>query len=608
MSLRARLMLILTGMAAVLSLILVAIQINTLIQIWLDQTDERVTLTAHFVKSYVQDRAQERAGAVVPQPDNLDRRMALWREVIARDRELPELLGRTLAQRGSVVEISVAGEWGRTLACSNADKVGVPITPRLPLQSLKDRNPLDRFLLVWNGTVDYEHRVELGVEGRKDPVFTIQVLVSSVLLRDAIMPEVGKTAIASLPLFFFSSLAAWLVAGLALRPLAGISRAIDQIASGQAGPAAPGVNPAATRELAAVQEKLRLLGEQFRGAQMGASQLRDSVERLTERLEEGIFLFDEDGRITMCSETAERMLEVNRGDITGKFAGEVFPPTEPLGAALATALGSRQPVREAVVGRQMLNVDILPGGGALARMRDAEGRRIVENQLNLSTRLAAISRLTSGVAHEIKNPLNSIALRLELLRSRVLPEMPDATGELDVIAQEIMRLDRVVRTFLDFTRPVEIETRDLDLGQLTGELVELLRPEAERGGVSVETSGLDGPAPMRGDADLLKQALMNVLRNGLEAMPDGGKLGVRLSRENNEAVICIEDTGPGIPRESRDKVFQLYYSTKKAGMGIGLAMTYRAVQLHNGGVEVGGADGEGTVFRLRFPLSGGDGR
>ncbi|MBI5280988.1 MAG: PAS domain-containing protein [Candidatus Solibacter usitatus] len=593
MSLRSRLMLILTGMAAVLSLILVAIQINTLIQIWLEQTDERVALTAHFVKSYVQDRAQERAAAMTPQPANLDRRVELWREVIAQDRELPELLGRTLAQRGSVVEISVAGEWGRTLASSNAEKVGVPITPRLPLDSLRERNPLDRFLLVWNGTVDYEHRVELGVEGRKDPVFTIQVLVSSVLLRDAIIPEVRKTAIASLPLFFFSSLAAWLVAGLALRPLAGISRTIDQIASGQAG-------------LAAVQEKLRLLGEQFRGAQMGATQLRDSVERLTERLEEAIFLFDEGGRITMCSETAERLLGVKRSEITGRFAGEVFPPAQPLGAALAVALGSRQTVREAVVGRQMLNVDILPGGGALARMRDAEGRRIVENQLNVSTRLAAISRLTSGVAHEIKNPLNSIALRLELLRSRVLPEMPDATGELDVIAQEIMRLDRVVRTFLDFTRPVEIETRDLDLAQLAGELVELLRPEAERAGVKVETSGLDGPVPMRGDADLLKQALMNVLRNGLEAMPDGGRLGVRLARENNEAVISIEDTGPGIPQESRDKIFQLYYSTKRAGMGIGLAMTFRAVQLHNGGVEVGGVEGEGTTFRMRFPLSGGE--
>ena len=206
------------------------------------------------------------------------------------------------------------------------------------------------------------------------------------------------------------------------------------------------------------------------------------------------------------------------------------------------------------------------------------------------------------MAHEIKNPLNSIALRLELLRARILPELPEAQAELDVIAQEIVRLDRVVRTFLDFTRPLELQTEELDLAKIAAELADLVKPEAERQGVALETEGLGEPAPVRGDAGLLKQALLNVLRNALEAMPSGGRLRVQLHARAGQAELEIADTGPGIPPELREKVFDLYYTTKKNGTGIGLAMTYRAVQLHGGSIEIGDAPEGGALVRIRLPL------
>jgi hypothetical protein len=259
------------------------------------------------------------------------------------------------------------------------------------------------------------------------------------------------------------------------------------------------------------------------------------------------------------------------------------------------------------VGRLILNLDYLPEAAVLLRLRDAEGRQLVASHLNLSSRLAAISRLTGSVAHEIKNPLNSIALRLEILKTRVLPEMPEAEPEISVIAQEIRRLDRVVRTFLDFTRPVEMRSVALELAHMTKELVELVRPEAEIAGITVETEGLEMPVRLNGDPDLMKQALMNVLRNALEAMPSGGHLGVRLNRGRGEAILSISDTGPGISAALRDRIFHLYYTTKQHGSGIGLAMTYRAIQLHNGSIEVDGEEGKGTVFRLKLPLEGGDG-
>lgn len=601
MSLRLRLLLLMIGMVAALSLLMLGIQINSLISVWLGHTAERAASTAQFVKSYVMERAQERASSVQPPPPDLNSQIRLWRAAIIEDDELPGLLSSTLTQTRSIVEISVAGERGRILASSNPERNGKLIGGTLPIKSLADLNPLDRFLQVLRGQMDYETRVDLGVPGQKEPVFTIQVLVSSALLRDAIVPEVSRTAFASLPLFVFSILIAWVAAQLALRPLAGISQTIDQITRGETMPEHH-LHVSSTRELAAVQEKLRFLGEQFRGAQMGATQLRGSVERLLERLEEAIFLFDASGRLIVCGEPVERLLNMKRTDITRRKIEELFPGTMPVGAAIASAVVDRRPLRDTQIGRLMLNLDFLPDGALLLRIRDAEGRQMVEKQLSLSTRLAAINRLTGGVAHEIKNPLNSIALRLELLRSRVLPEVPEANGEIEVIAQEITRLDRVVRTFLDFTRPLEMRTRDCDLGGLASESLELIRPQAELIGIKVESNGLDHPVAVRVDDDLIKQVLMNLLSNAMEAMPQGGHLQVNLRNAGREAILDISDTGPGIPLEMREKIFQLYYTTKEKGTGIGLAMAYRAMQMHDGGIEVGGGEGRGTTFRLRFPV------
>ncbi len=131
-------------------------------------------------------------------------------------------------------------------------------------------------------------------------------------------------------------------------------------------------------------------------------------------------------------------------------------------------------------------------------------------------------------------------------------------------------------------------------------LVEI--PQAELAGIRVETCGLDTPVEVRVDDDLIKQVLMNILSNAMEAMPEGGHLQINLRNTGREAILDILDTGPGIPPEMRDKIFQLYYTTKEKGTGIGLAMAFRAMQMHDGGIEVGGGEGRGTTFRLRFPV------
>jgi hypothetical protein len=601
MSLRTRLVLLITGLAAAVAIVLSCIGLNGYISTWLDHTEQRTKSTTQFVKSYVLDRAQERA-ADLPPAANLAGRIAQWREVIATDRDLSPLLGTIMAQTSEIVEISVADSKGAILASSNVSKIGSAISTKLPLKNLLDLGPLDRLLAIYWGSMDFESRVELGVTGK--PVFLIQVLVSTVLIKEAMKPQIKSTAVASLVPLMLAVLIAFGVAQIALWPLARISSTIDRIASGEVqDPETQSLGSG--RELAAVQQKLRLLGEQFRGAREDASQMRGSVERMLDRLEEAIFLFDSRGLLQVCSEVAERLLRASKADLVGKHVSDLFHAGLPLGGAVSTAMARGEPMRDKVVGRLVVNLEPLPGGAFLLRLRDAEGRRIVETQLTLSTRLAAISRLTGGVAHEIKNPLNSIALRLELLKSRVLGDVPEAEAEIEVIAQEITRLNRVVRTFLDFTRPVELHPRQVDLAALIAGLAELFGPEAEGAGISVWAAGLENPMPASVDTDLMKQALTNIVRNALEAMPHGGKLSLALRQEGGMAAIEIADTGPGVPAEAKEKIFELYYSTKQKGSGIGLAMAYRAVQLHGGSIEVLDGPEGGALFRVWVPVSTG---
>lgn len=229
----------------------------------------------------------------------------------------------------------------------------------------------------------------------------------------------------------------------------------------------------------------------------------------------------------------------------------------------------------------------------------------IAKQLDVATRLAAISRLSGGVAHEIKNPLNAIQLRLELLKARLGESDPEVSPELDVLSREVLRLNRVVKTFLDFSRPVEVHFEDVDLGALTREVADLVTPQAAVSKIAVECAVPEGPCRMSGDPDLLKQAVLNLVTNAMEAMAGQGSGALRLSVEpsGDKWILEVADTGPGIPEALRNKVFQLYFTSKETGSGIGLAMTYRAAQLHNGTIGFTSEAGRGTTFRMEFPAA-----
>jgi hypothetical protein len=177
---------------------------------------------------------------------------------------------------------------------------------------------------------------------------------------------------------------------------------------------------------------------------------------------------------------------------------------------------------------------------------------------------------------------------------------PEAIGHVDTIAGEIRRLDEVVQGFLKFTRPEDLKLQPVALKALFDEVVPIVRPEAERTGVYLVVE-CDSP-DVNGDPAMLRQAFLNLALNGCQAMPNGGTLRIRCEGVRNHRVaITISDTGVGIKPEHLERIFDLYFTTKPRGSGIGLSMVYRTVQMHDGEIEVESTPGAGTTFKVLLP-------
>ena len=189
------------------------------------------------------------------------------------------------------------------------------------------------------------------------------------------------------------------------------------------------------------------------------------------------------------------------------------------------------------------------------------------------------------------------------MRSKLHGIGSEPERHLDVIESEIHRLDRVVETLVNFSRPVDLSLKTVDLRETVATVLMLSAEEMARRNIVVVREFTDEPVPLQIDDDLMRQALLNVILNAAQAMEDGGRITVKVMRDSAEGVVHIEDEGPGIAAEIRDRIFDLYFTTKKGGSGIGLSMTYRILQLHNGTVEVGPALDRGTIFTFRVPLA-----
>jgi signal transduction histidine kinase len=227
--------------------------------------------------------------------------------------------------------------------------------------------------------------------------------------------------------------------------------------------------------------------------------------------------------------------------------------------------------------------------------------------VELSRRVTSLGRLTAGVAHEVKNPLNAMTIHLELLKQKLgSGATADSTEpHVDVIAREIRRLDDVVQGFLKFARPEELTLRPVSPATMADEVLKTLAVEANLTGVTLETVIAADVPDIEADAGIMRQALLNLAKNAVQAMPNGGTLKITCGATRDGRVeIRIADTGVGIPPENLARIFDLYFTTKETGTGIGLSLVYRTVQLHSGDIDVESTPGVGTTFIIKMPRAG----
>ena len=395
---------------------------------------------------------------------------------------------------------------------------------------------------------------------------------------------------------------------LALGPLEQINRSLDSVTSGEAEVVA---EDAGRDEYGLVTLKIAHLGRQMRDTKEIFSALKDNVDQIMGNLQDGLMLFTRDSRVVLVSASVERFLGRPRRELLGQTVKEIFSPATPVGALVLEAFHSRRPVGQREIEsangkRVQITLDFIQEGraqiGALLTLRDTESVRRIENEIETSRRLSASGRLTRGVAHEVKNPINAIVLHLQLLQNKLQQTDPDTRRHIDIIDGEIHRLDRVVQILVDFMRSRELHLEEVDLRRLLEEVAMLAAPDAAQHGVSITRELPPVPLTVNVDVDFMKQAILNVVLNGLQAMPEGGNLTISARRQEDMVLTRIQDEGDGIPPEIQEKIFELYFTTKADGSGIGLAQTNQILQWHYGSVDFESAPGQGTTFELRLPF------
>ncbi|MCJ7544901.1 MAG: ATP-binding protein [Phycisphaerae bacterium] len=262
-----------------------------------------------------------------------------------------------------------------------------------------------------------------------------------------------------------------------------------------------------------------------------------------------------------------------------------------------------------------LAIGVLVGGplGVLATLwltrRLWRGARRLSARARGKEHFAELGQLAAGLAHEIKNPLSTININLQLLVEDLEHYRDETHGRwlrrLLSVQEETGRLKGILDDFLQFAGKVELNPTVTDLRALMGELTDFFMPQAEAARVVLRTALPETPVSARVDGKLLKQALLNLMLNAVQAMDRGGELLIRLSAARSQALIEVTDTGPGIPTEHLPKVFQVYFSTKSGGSGLGLPTTRRIIREHGGDIRVQSALGKGTRFVISLPLAKG---
>ncbi|MDR2377096.1 MAG: PAS domain-containing sensor histidine kinase [Treponema sp.] len=392
----------------------------------------------------------------------------------------------------------------------------------------------------------------------------------------------------------------------------------------------------------AVKKLSKLTREQIGDLVIAAAAEIDRLETVLESLGQGILVCDARHALVLANKCAERFLPI--GGPNGGPIGVSEPGNDPVWARvwdekiagfLEATLKSGDRVEEREFNaeakgiQRLLSISVLPlvrehrVTGSLIYIEDITEKRGREARLRRAENLASLTTLAAGVAHEIKNPLGSISIHIQLMQkalqaNRKLVEQtlphdtahpPEKNSYLDqldkyiaVVNEEIDRLNHIVVDFLFAVRPMDLDLREGDLNALIGELVDFMSFELSDARITCDLELEDHLPLLTFDERYMKQVLLNLVKNATAAMPAGGKLTIKTERRDNEVDISVRDTGLGIPEENLSKIFEPYFTTKATGSGLGLTLVFKIIREHRGEISVKSREGEGSCFTISLPV------
>ena len=361
----------------------------------------------------------------------------------------------------------------------------------------------------------------------------------------------------------------------------------------------------------------RLNEDQMRSLLIALAEENGRLEAALDSMLDGIVVCDREHLPIIYNKSAERMLRLGGSDPAERPLWNSVAD-EDLSDFFRATLGGEETVHDREFGLEAkgstrlvaVSVTTLVSQGriegTIVHMEDITEKRRKEAQLRRAESLASLTTLAAGVAHEIKNPLGSLSIHIQLIRKALQGkdevEIPFLERHLGVVDEEIDRLNKIVVDFLFAVRPMDVRLREADPGELVAGIAEFIKPEAERAGVRVVLDLEEGLPRVALDDRLMKQAVLNLVKNALAAMPGGGTLRLAAERVDDEVRIAVEDSGVGISEEYLPKIFEPYFTTKENGTGLGLTITFKIVKEHDGEIMVTSRPGQGSTFMINLPI------
>ena len=563
------------------------------------------------VGSMVQDARQITQQATTILDKSLAGHTARPEDAIRNDKNLKTFLNASIGPYPYVQYIAVVDRNGIVLASTTEGLVGDTLKAAPQATDLLAQGALAK-LIALQKNQDYELVQPIGRADRV--VGAIRVGMASSFVRKALGPPFRQSLVLALAAMILAVLLAFVLAELTTRPLYTLLGAIEKLAKGEYGGKLEADE--ADQDLSKLFSSFNAMSARLAEDRTVIEARNQQLQALVDGLEDGVMMIDKSGRIAQANTVVCRVLRRPEPQLVGQEISSALGGSHPLVELWRESLTNSDARERTDVrldsdarGDHYMLLAYPNAQGVVITLRNSDSLQKLTSLLDESHRMITWGQVALGVAHEIKNPLQAMNLNLELAREKIVRDSGgvDMTGplrNLGVVGQQIHRLDEVVNAFLRFARMTHAQREPLHMNSIVSEVVGLVSSEADRQGTEIRFQPKPGLPTPYGDRGMLYQVFLNLVQNAVQAGPHKGPIDVRIEEAGNRGlVIVVQDRGRGIKKSDLARVYDLFYTTRPEGSGIGLSIVQRAMQLHGGSVTIDSEEGKGTTVRLWLPLN-----